>query len=101
MDVHKRPEYIADDPLLNAQASAIETGRGLSTFWRDVRAGILPPPYYVAKKMPRWRQSELRSATDASPRTPAGPLRCKGRGRPRKVPPQPSQTDENPHTPNK
>lgn len=61
----RRPDYVPDDPLLTAAESAAETGRGLSTFWRDVRAGRLPVAYYVTPKAPRWRRSELRAAVDA------------------------------------
>ena len=66
------PVYRPDDPLLKAEDAAVETGRAISTFWRDVRDGILPPPYYVMPKMPRWRRSDLRSVIDASPRLPNG-----------------------------
>ena len=62
----RKPAYVPDDPLLDARASAIETGRALSTFWRDVRASRLPPAYYVAPKAPRWRRSELRAAVAAT-----------------------------------
>lgn len=64
----KRPEpdgYVCDDPLLNAREAAAETGRALSTFWRDVRTGLLPQPYRVLPRMPRWRRSELRAAINA------------------------------------
>lgn len=57
--------YLADDPLLTAAQAAPETGRALSTFWRDVRRGLLPPPYRVTPRAPRWRRSELRAAVDA------------------------------------
>lgn len=60
----------ACDPLLTAAEAASETGRALSTFWRDVKRGDLPPAYYVTPRMPRWRQSELRAVVDASPRKP-------------------------------
>lgn len=66
----RKPEYVPDDPLLTAAESAAETGRGLSTFWRDVSAGRLPPAYYVTARTPRWRRSELRAAVDAC-RAPA------------------------------
>jgi predicted DNA-binding transcriptional regulator AlpA len=62
--------YVPDDPLLAAAAAAAETGRALSTFWRDVKAGRLPPAYYVAPRSPRWRRSELRAAVDACRRAP-------------------------------
>lgn len=63
--LRRRPEYLPDDPLLSAAEAAIETGRALSTFWRDVRAGRLPQAYYVTPRCPRWRRSELRTAIDA------------------------------------
>jgi predicted DNA-binding transcriptional regulator AlpA len=68
--LHRKPQYLPDDPLLTACEAAAETGRGLSTFWRDVRALRLPPPDRVAPKCPRWRCSELRAAVDAC-RAPA------------------------------
>lgn len=58
------------DPLLIAAEAAAETGRALSTFWRDVKRGILPAPYYVTPRAPRWRLSELRAAVEAAPRAP-------------------------------
>lgn len=62
---------MASDPLLTAQEAAPETGRALSTFWRDVKRGTLPPPYYVTPRCPRWRLSELRAVVAAAPRKPA------------------------------
>lgn len=56
----------APDPLLMAEEAAAERGCGLSTFWRDVKRGLLPPPIYVGPRMPRWRQSELRAAVEAT-----------------------------------
>ena len=66
----RKPTYMPDDPLLDARESAAETGRALSTFWRDVRAGRLPRAYYVTPRCPRWRRSELRAAVEAC-RAPA------------------------------
>lgn len=67
---HRKPAYLPDDPLLTAAEAAAETGRGLSTFWRDVRASRLPPAYYITPRCPRWRRSELRAAVEAC-RAPA------------------------------
>jgi predicted DNA-binding transcriptional regulator AlpA len=58
------------DPLLTADEAAAETGRALSTFWRDVKRRTLPAPYYVTPRAPRWRRSELRAAVEAAPRAP-------------------------------
>jgi len=60
------PRYIPDDPLLTAREAAAERRQGLSTFWRDVAAGRVPPAYYVGPKSPRWRRSELRAAIEAT-----------------------------------
>jgi predicted DNA-binding transcriptional regulator AlpA len=60
----------APDPLLTAEEAAAESGRALSTFWRDVRRGTLPAPYYVTPRAPRWRLSELRAVVEAAPRAP-------------------------------
>ena len=56
------------DPLLTADEGAAETGRAVSTFWRDVKRGTLPAPYYVTPRAPRWRRSELWTAVAAAPR---------------------------------
>jgi predicted DNA-binding transcriptional regulator AlpA len=71
----RRAELLAttSDPLLNAKEGAAETGRALSTFWRDVKRRVLPAPYYVTPRAPRWRLSELRAAVEAAPRTPSTP----------------------------
>lgn len=43
----RKLEYLPDDLLLTAAEAAAERGQGLSTFWRDVRAGRVPPAYEV------------------------------------------------------
>lgn len=68
--VRRKPEYVPDDPLLTAAEAAVERAQALSTFWRDVRAGRVPPAYYVSPRCPRWRRSELRAALEAC-RAPA------------------------------
>ena len=68
--IRRKPEYVPDDPLLTAAEAAIERGQALSTFWRDVRAGRVPPAYYVTPRCPRWRRSELRAGLEAC-RAPA------------------------------
>jgi len=68
--VRRKPEYVPDDPLLTAAEAAAERGQAISTFWRDVRAGRVPPAYYVSPRCPRWRRSEIRAALEAC-RAPA------------------------------
>lgn len=66
------PDYRPDDPLIVAREGAKETGRALSTFWRDVKVGRLPKPIYVNPRSPRWRLSELRAAL-STPIAPVNP----------------------------
>lgn len=66
----RKPHYVPDDPLLTAAEAAAERGQALSTFWRDVRAGRVPPAYYISPRCPRWRLSELRASVEAC-RAPA------------------------------
>ena len=66
----RKPDYVPDDPLLTAPEAASERVQGLSTFWRDVRAGKIPPAYYITPRCPRWRRSELLGALEAC-RAPA------------------------------
>jgi predicted DNA-binding transcriptional regulator AlpA len=63
--VRRKPEYVPDDPLLSAAEAAVERGQALSTFWRDVAAGRVPPAYYISPRCPRWRRSELRAGVEA------------------------------------
>ena len=69
---------LAEDPFLNAREAAAETGRAVSTFWRDVKLGALPRPTYVTPRSPRWRQSELRAVVTALPRAPTNNRRKTG-----------------------
>ncbi len=63
-----RSEYKPEDPLLNVKEAAAERGCGVSTWWRDVRAGLLPEPIYITPKSPRWRLSEIQAAIERCPR---------------------------------
>ncbi len=61
----QRPTYVPDDPLLCPAACAVERGRGLSTFWRDVKLGRVPPAIYIGPRAPRWYRSTIRSGVAA------------------------------------
>jgi predicted DNA-binding transcriptional regulator AlpA len=63
--------FTCDDPLLVAKESAAEVGLSLPAFWRGVRAGRFPAPFYPAPRAPRWRRSELRAALEALRQMPA------------------------------
>lgn len=65
----ERLPLLRNDPLLKAREAASELNMGRSTFWREVKSGALPAPYYVCPKMPRWPLSELRAAIAARPRS--------------------------------
>ena len=60
--------YIPDDPLLTAREAAAERRQGISTFWRDVKLGRVPPALYVTERRPRWRRSEIIAAIEATRR---------------------------------
>lgn len=62
----RRPTYTPADPLLTAREAAAETGRALSTFYRDLRAGLLPQPCVKVGRSPRWRRSVLHAALGLS-----------------------------------
>lgn len=70
----RRPEYVLTDPLITANEAAAERGQGVSTFWRDVKNGVAPAPYYIGPKSPRWRQSEIRASVEACKKVPASTL---------------------------
>ena len=72
--IRRRVDYIPDDPLLTAAETATERKQALSTFWRDVAAGRVPPAYYITPRCPRWRRSEIRAAIEAC-RAPAKVVR--------------------------
>lgn len=60
-----RVPYVPNDPLLTAREAALERGQGLSTFWRDVKSGRVPKPFYVSPRAPRWRLSEIVESVNA------------------------------------
>jgi hypothetical protein len=73
MDYNERNNqfrYGLDDPLLKPAEAAAVRRQAPSTFWRDVRAGLVPPAIYVSPRGPRWRLSELQADLDAK-RAPA------------------------------
>lgn len=53
--------YVPNDPLLTPAEAAIERRQAVSTFWRDVKLGRVPPAIYVTQRRPRWRLSEIRA----------------------------------------
>ena len=62
----KLTAYEPSDPLLTASEAAMERRQAVSTFWRDVKNGAVPQPYYVGAKSPRWRLSEIRASVEAT-----------------------------------
>ena len=66
----RRPEYVLADPLITVKEAAAERGQGVSTFWRDVKNGVVPNPYYIGPRSPRWRQSEIRASVEACKKAP-------------------------------
>ena len=46
-------------PLLTAKEAAAYRRQGLSSFWRNVKQGLVPKPIYITARSPRWRLSDL------------------------------------------
>jgi predicted DNA-binding transcriptional regulator AlpA len=57
--------YCPADPLLTAAEAEAERGQALSTFWREVKAGRLPPAIRITPRSPRWRRSEILAGLEA------------------------------------
>ena len=57
------PDHIRDDALLTAREAAAYRRQGVSTFWRDVKAGTVPKPVRITPRAPRWRLRDLRPET--------------------------------------
>ena len=53
---------LAADPLLTAEEAAAEAGVALSTWWKWVKLGRFPAPFYPLPRCPRWRLSAVRAA---------------------------------------
>ncbi len=47
------------DPLLTAKEAAAYRRQGISTFWRQVKEGLVPKPIYITARSPRWYLSDL------------------------------------------
>lgn len=60
------PSGLSDDALLTIREVAAWRRTGVSTAWRDVRSGLLPPPIYITPKSPRWRFRAIRAAEGAA-----------------------------------
>ena len=53
---------LASDPLLTAEEAAAEAGVAVSTWWKWVKLGRFPAPFYPLPRCPRWRLSAVRAA---------------------------------------
>jgi len=59
------------EPLLTARETAALRRCSIATIWRDVAAGRLPKPTYLAPKRPRWRLRDVLPAALEAERIPA------------------------------
>jgi predicted DNA-binding transcriptional regulator AlpA len=59
------------DRLLDASALAELLGAHPCTVWRSVKEGRLPRPLYIAPTAPRWRESEVWAALEATRADPS------------------------------
>lgn len=61
------PAVAGDDALMTAREGAALARIGLSTFWKLVREGRLPPPAVrIMPNAPRWRLRDLRAALEGA-----------------------------------
>jgi predicted DNA-binding transcriptional regulator AlpA len=54
-----------DDPLVDVKFIAKETGWGMTTIYRKIRSGELPPGFLIGPHSRRWRMSEIDAAIEA------------------------------------
>lgn len=54
-----------NDRMLRLPQVKLKTGRAVSTIWKDVKEGTLPPPISVGPRSVAWRESELQAWIDA------------------------------------
>ena len=57
------PDHLRDDALLTAKEAAAYRRQGVSTFWRDVKAGTVPKPVRITPRAPRWQLRDLSPVT--------------------------------------
>lgn len=62
---------LGSDPLLTAREAAAYRRQGMSTFWRDVKEGLVRRPIYITSRGPRWHLSWLNVAHDTAGSTPS------------------------------
>jgi len=72
----RRPEppvWLGENVLLTATEACAVLRCSRATLWRDVKAGRLPPPVYLAPSRPRWRLVDVLPAapTAEAERIPA------------------------------
>jgi predicted DNA-binding transcriptional regulator AlpA len=60
------PAFAQPDALLTAKEAAAYRRQGLSTFWRDVKAGTVPPPVRITPRAPRWWLRDLAGSAGRS-----------------------------------
>jgi predicted DNA-binding transcriptional regulator AlpA len=65
------PAWAGSDALITAREAAALRRCSIATIWRDVAAGRLPPPTYLAPKRPRWRLADVLPAAPEAERAPA------------------------------
>jgi len=66
------PAWAGSDALITAREAAALRRCSIATIWRDVGAGRLPKPIYLAPKRPRWRLRDvLPTAAPEAERIPA------------------------------
>jgi hypothetical protein len=75
------PQQGDDDELTATEAQEFLGNISKATFWRQVRAGYIPPPVYVTPRSPRWTRARLRRHKARNQRLPRDAKEMRRRAR--------------------
>jgi hypothetical protein len=70
-----------EDELTTEEARKFLGNISKATFWRQVRAGYIPPPVYVTPRSPRWTRGILRRHKARNQRLPRDAQEMRRRAR--------------------
>jgi hypothetical protein len=51
-----------DEAAIDVQLVSVLRGRSVASTWRDVKAGLLAPPFSAGPRSRRWRLGDVRGA---------------------------------------
>lgn len=72
--VAEPPAAAEREPLATAAEVADFLRVHIDTVWAWVRAGLLPQPFYIGPRAPRWSLAEVRAALEKTRARPGEPM---------------------------